>query len=401
MTASNAVKAVGIIAEFNPFHAGHKFLIDSVKKAFPQKPIVCAMSGNFVQRGEFARWQKYARARTACEAGADLVFEIPAPYSCLSAEAFASAGVDILAKTGLCDTLAFGSEVTPASVIEKTAANLLNPKFQTAFSEALLTGKAGEYPRIREKVYENLFGKTPVLRSRNAALAVEYARRVISQGYQLDLFAVERSCGGFYQSASSIRERLKSGEGVDACPALSSETRRVLQNEETARRAPVLLSYYTSTLRYLLTVLSPAELQKIYGFAPLSYRGAKAAENAADPESILSALACRQMTNARLSRALLALLLQIPKGAEQEPCSYTNVLAMNDVGRKLLARCRKASQFPVFTKPSHALRTKDKAVARAAAFAARCDRLYAAAFPGASCDAFFLKAAPERLEKRL
>ena len=111
--------STGIVCEFNPFHNGHKYLIDRAKEETGEK-VVCAMSGNFVQRGEWAFADKFLRAKWAVDSGADLVFENPFPFSCATAEVFAKSAVSVLAKSG-CDSLAFGVEdenVTPADLAE-------------------------------------------------------------------------------------------------------------------------------------------------------------------------------------------------------------------------------------------------------------------------------------------
>ena len=109
----------GLICEFNPLHSGHKHLIKSVKGE--NDGLICAMSGNFVQRGEFAVFDKFERAKAAIEAGADLVIEIPTLSSTLSAQGFAKAGVDILEKTGICTALVFGSESGSIEELKKAA----------------------------------------------------------------------------------------------------------------------------------------------------------------------------------------------------------------------------------------------------------------------------------------
>ena len=97
----------GIVCEFNPFHKGHKYLIDSVKKS-ENDAVLCCMSGNFVQRGEFAAFDKFKRAESAIENGADLVIELPTVFSTLSAEGFCRAGVKLIEATGIADRIAFG-----------------------------------------------------------------------------------------------------------------------------------------------------------------------------------------------------------------------------------------------------------------------------------------------------
>ena len=98
----------GIICEFNPFHKGHQYLLRRARE-HGAETVVCAMSGNFVQRGDFAVADKFARAEMAVRCGADLVLELPTPWAMAGAETFARGGVELLAKAG-CDTLAFGSE---------------------------------------------------------------------------------------------------------------------------------------------------------------------------------------------------------------------------------------------------------------------------------------------------
>ena len=100
---------ISVISEFNPFHKGHKFLLENIKQQFPDSATVAIMSGNFVQRGDVAIINKYDRAKMALQNGFDLVVELPVPYAVSSAEIFANAGVKIA--DGLnSDFLAFGAE---------------------------------------------------------------------------------------------------------------------------------------------------------------------------------------------------------------------------------------------------------------------------------------------------
>ena len=109
----------GIICEFNPLHEGHKFIISEAKKI--SDAVVCIMSGNFVQRGECAVFDKYTRARCAMDAGADLVVALPFPWCAAPAEVFARAGVTIASSLGVTD-LVFGSESGSLETIRRAAA---------------------------------------------------------------------------------------------------------------------------------------------------------------------------------------------------------------------------------------------------------------------------------------
>lgn len=112
----------GIICEFNPFHEGHRYLIDSVRRELHPDAVICIMSGNFVQRGEPALWNKWERAKSALEGGADLVLGMPVCVSLSSAQYFAKGSVSIAKGVG-CDTLAFGSECGDIEHIKELAYN--------------------------------------------------------------------------------------------------------------------------------------------------------------------------------------------------------------------------------------------------------------------------------------
>ena len=112
----------GIICEFNPFHSGHNQLIDSFKN---DRAVICVMSGNYVQRGEFAIYDKFKRCDAALENGADLVIELPCVYSLMSAEGFAKAGVTLLESTNITDQIAFGAECDNIDLLH-TPANIFS-----------------------------------------------------------------------------------------------------------------------------------------------------------------------------------------------------------------------------------------------------------------------------------
>ena len=99
----------GVICEFNPFHAGHKYLFDKIKERDKDSKIICIMSGNFVQRGGFAVYDKFSRAKDALNGGADLVIELPAEQALLSAEGFTRSSVLLAESLGILDEIAFGA----------------------------------------------------------------------------------------------------------------------------------------------------------------------------------------------------------------------------------------------------------------------------------------------------
>ena len=121
------MEITGIICEYNPFHTGHLKQFSMIREKNPDSAIVCLMSGNFVQRGMPAIFDKELRARAAIYCGADLVLELPVTAALSSAEGFAASGVRILG--GFCNHLSFGAETPNIDVLLKTADALLSADF--------------------------------------------------------------------------------------------------------------------------------------------------------------------------------------------------------------------------------------------------------------------------------
>ena len=137
------MKVTGIIAEYNPFHRGHRYQIDYCREKLKSDYVIIAMSGDFVQRGAPALLPKHLRAEMALRCGADLVLEMPVSVSTASAETFAMAGVSILDNLHVVDQLCFGSEYGEVSALQELAAVLVKePKeyrvlLKTFLSEGL------------------------------------------------------------------------------------------------------------------------------------------------------------------------------------------------------------------------------------------------------------------------
>ncbi len=393
-------KAVGIVSEFNPFHFGHAHLLTEVKKAFPQKGIVCVMSGNFVQRGSFAIQEKYARAEAAVSMGADLVLELPFPFSSLSAESFARSAVSILSRTGICDTIAFGSELADKKELLLCAENLFSQRFQTAFRAALEENKGMGFPALREKVYTDLFGRTEILSSPNASLGVEYLLSVFSLKADLSPFVIKRQGEGIlslksegeFLSATALRNMVKNGESLKG--NLPDVVLSVIEKEASSGRFPVFMETLSPVLFYLIKTKGRKELSSFYGFSALCDRAKHFVGESYDLEDLVGKMKNATFTDSRIRRGLLALLCDIPRFAEKEMPSFSMVLGANGKGREMLSEMKKTASIPVFTKPAHALQTKDPLVKRQFSREALADEIYAMAFPKSQGGGYFLKKSP-------
>ena len=129
------MNAIGIICEYNPFHLGHARMLEGLRRQY-DAPLVCAMSGNFVQRGDAAVAHKHARAEMAVRCGADLVLELPTPWAMASAERFAAGGVALLTSTGVVSHLAFGSECGNLTALQAAEAALSCPASGSCWPKA-------------------------------------------------------------------------------------------------------------------------------------------------------------------------------------------------------------------------------------------------------------------------
>ena len=194
---------IGIICEFNPFHAGHAHLIKSVKSAGDK--IVCIMSGNFVQRGEFAVYDKFTRAKTALENGADLVIELPPEQALLSAEGFATSAVKLAESLGIIDEIAFGAENADTAELKKIAELLKDPKVQAEISREMKSGIS--YPAARNKII-----KSPLLEKPNNILAIEYIKAASIPCRAIKRIGKGHDTDDEKYSASAIRKALSPDE---------------------------------------------------------------------------------------------------------------------------------------------------------------------------------------------
>ena len=138
------MKVVGIIAEYNPFHNGHKYQIEQIRKKTNADYVIVAMSGNFLQRGVPALCDKYSRTKMALECGADLVLELPTIWATASAEFFAQGGVAALASTGVVTHLGFGAETNDLDSLLQVSSILKEEPdvYRAVLGNSIRTGNA-------------------------------------------------------------------------------------------------------------------------------------------------------------------------------------------------------------------------------------------------------------------
>jgi len=344
----------GIVSEFNPFHAGHAYLIEEIRRSLGEDTgVVCAMSGDFVQRGAAAAFSKHDRARAAVAGGADLVLELPLPWCIASAERFAFGGVNLLLSTGCLTHLAFGSECGDLPALERTAALLLRPEMDGLIRENLRTGVS--YAAARQAAAERLAGeRLPMLADPNDILALEYLKAL--RGVQSDVkpVAVQRKGAGHdsgeageYPSASFLRRKLDAGEAIDSfLPERVSAALFGGSGPVDGERMEIAM----------LSRLRRMTAEDFRGLPDVSegleHRLAAAVRQEPDLESVIRAAASKRYPVSRIRRILCCAALGVGKEAGKGTPPYLRVLAANRRGQAVLRSMTECASVPVITKPS-------------------------------------------------
>ena len=171
-------------------------LEETRRRLGPDTAIIGAMSGDFVQRGDFAIVRKQARARAAVESGVDLVLELPLPWAVSSAEGFAEGGVQVLQATGLVTHLAFGSECGEADLLRQLAETLLDPRLDPLIRQELAAGVS--FAAARQRAVEQLTSPetAALLEQANNALGIEYCKALLKRNSKIQPLTVRRSGSG-------------------------------------------------------------------------------------------------------------------------------------------------------------------------------------------------------------
>lgn len=379
----------GIVAEYNPFHSGHAYLIEATRGAGATH-IVAVMSGSFVQRGGPACTTKTVRANTAVACGADLVLELPLPYAMATAERFAAGAVGLLGGLGCVDVLSFGSECGDIDLLAKAAGAVLAPYCGEYTKNLLATGVT--YARARQKAVEELYGPevAEVLSSPNNTLAVEYLKQISLRGLRIAPFTVARagaahdaqSPKGKFASASHLRNLLDL-ESVEAlAPYVPASAMNVYRSAAAAGLMPFdphsLNTAVLSTLRHM----EKAAFSTLPDVSEegLDNRLYDAVRSAVSLDELLSLVKTKRYPLSRIRRLVWNAYLGVPADLMLLPPPYARVLSFNKRGMEILSAANKAASIPV----SHSLRKlaeKDEACARFASLEARATDLYSLGLP--------------------
>lgn len=342
------METAGIVAEYNPFHRGHAWHIAETRRRLGgDAPVVCVMSGHWVQRGECALADKWLRAALALDRGADLVVELPTPWAMASAESFARGAVSLLAATGVVDVLSFGSETGELAPLEAAAAALDAPDYPERLRAAL--GRGLSFPAARQEA-----AGAACLSAPNNNLGVEYLRSLRALSSTIRPLTVPRqgashdgpAAGGF-AAASELRRLFREGRGGEAAPYLTAPWSGELADMQHIERAVL------SRLR-TMGEGDWAALPDGGGAEGLPSRLAKAAREAVSLEDFYTRAKTRRYPHARLRRLALAAFLGLRAAERPAAPPYVRVLGLGGRGRVLLRRMKDTCPLPVIVKPAQA-----------------------------------------------
>lgn len=361
------MKIVGLITEYNPFHAGHLYHMQRARELTGADDCVVLMSGSFVQRGEPAIFDKYRRTKAALLAGADLVLEMPVAFSTASAHEFAAYGVALLSAIGV-DAVVFGSECGQIEFL-KQAASALNHE-SAEFQERLRKGlKAGlTYPQARAKALEMEDTWASVLTSPNNILGIEYLRAAEDLHSPMEFYTISRKGSGYHEdtladanfpSASAIRGIIRNSlsKDKDLLDILASHLPAVTHPAYTGA-VPVFVDDFSELLN--AAVLQMQATFSIADLSPeLAARLAKPPYFPLSFEERIQALKTRQLTYTRVSRALLHLVLgmreeDISRWKDEGYALYARILGFRRQSSPLLSCLHKKSSIPLITKMADA-----------------------------------------------
>ena len=385
------MSVLGIVSEYNPFHNGHKYHMEQSKELCGADSVVCVMSGNFIQRGEPAIVDKWARTEMALVSGADLVLELPVVYAMSSAEFFAYGAVKILDSTGITDFICFGSEAGSIDELQLIA-DILNAepdKYKSSLKDFLAGGLS--FPAARENAlasYLEAVGHSSdnlseMIRSSNNILAIEYIKAIRKIDSRIKPQTIKRIANtynsdmleGTISSATAIRKHILSLEEMkkqytsdtpeapdlqvltdSLAGALPAQSFDILQREFKAGRGPVFSADFENTLLSAFRRMSSEEIAGLpYIAEGLENRVKSAAGNSGSLDELIENISTRRYTRTRIQRCLFSILTGLKNKEFMEfnlygGPQYIRVLGFNSKGRQLLSKINRYASLPVIVK---------------------------------------------------
>lgn len=360
----------GIITEYNPFHNGHLYHLNSAKKVTKCDGIICIMSGNFVQRGEPALIDKWRRTEMALLNGVDLVIELPTFYALSSAEFFASGAIKILNNIGVVKNIFFGSESGNIELLYKIAKLLTFESniLQDNIKENLKTGIT--YAKARELALINILKEdslTEVLSNSNNILGIEYIKSLIRINSNINALTMKREGSSyndkelntFFSSATSIRENLKNGKDISSLKPYIPEASLNILIRLVEKNYPFIFEREMyKYIKYKL-ITNCINFNNLFDAKEgLDNKFLKEIYFSSSYEDLIFRVKSKRYTYTKISRLMAQIFLSLDNYSFDELIKdenlYARVLGFNNTGKLILKEMKKKSSIPIITKvPKH------------------------------------------------
>ena len=342
------MKITGIIAECNPFHEGHRYLISKSKEITGADYTVVLLSGDFVQRGAPAVEPKEKRTRAILESGADAVLELPVLYSTAGAEIFAEGAVQIFHRLGCITDLCFGSESGDTDALINAADKLSDEPEEVSQKIKSFISEGMNYPSARSRAYEGIIDGG-ILSAPNNILAAEYICAAKRLNSTINFRAIKRYAVGHDEaevtadtaSASAIRARLF--KGADISSFVPPGAREITN--------PYDLSRLDSAILYTLRNYSTEKLALINDVSEgLENRIKKLSFESSSFDELCEKIKTKRYTRSRINRIVLSAYLNLTKELCAVNPPYVRILGMNGTGIKILGNIKHSCPLPIITK---------------------------------------------------
>ena len=360
------MKTAGIIAEYNPFHSGHRKMLEQVR-ANGAEAVAVIMSGCCVQRGEPALWDKYTRARAALSGGADLVLELPLPYAVSTAERFAFGGVSSLNALGVLDFLAFGSESGNLSLLQTAAEAASDCRVLDKIPSLMQSGIP--YAAARQMAVEQEYPASvgSLFSSPNDLLGIEYIRQLALLGSRMEPMVIPRIGAGHdgaptpeAASASWIRRQFLDGNLSAARPYLGEQA-GLWEQAWLDGHCP-LPELLERPMLCALRSKTPEQLSRLPDLSEgLENRLFRCIRQSCSVQELLSLLKTRRYPLSRLRRLILSAWLEIPAEICRQSPPYLRVLGATKAGLRLLSAAKASCTLPISSSPAVLARSSGRA----------------------------------------
>lgn len=359
-------KILGIVCEYNPFHLGHLYHVETSKKLIKPDYTVAIMSGNFVERGDAAIVDKWSRAEMALNNGIDLVIELPLVYSISSAENYASGSIKILKSIGMDMFLSFGSECGDINILNEIATVLVDEpqEYLSILNHELANGTS--FPKARERailMYLNDIRRyANILSESNNILGIEYLKAIKKEKAKVKPITIKRKGSKYneinlndkYSSATAIRHAIATQ--TDIKDFVPESTYAILSNKIEKNEFVLGLEKYEQAIIYKLRTMPTEEIAMLPDVNEgLENKIKKASDSCNTLNELIEKIKSKRYTRTRITRILLFALLNITKNDMEDSYKtipYIRVLGVNDKGKELIAKIAKQNKkMHIITSP--------------------------------------------------